>query len=289
MSESRRNVYKHALLADHIGRTGGAYLVQPIDPFIGHQGGQPQQPNPAWIKKLLLATGVVILLHASVWYIARQLPTKPLPEPESEPVVIEIVKPLPKEEPPKVIEPEVIKPKIPPITKKPEIPPVVEKPQPVKKVVEQPKPVQKTTPAPTPTPKVVEQPVVEPVISENVRPVPVPAPQPAPAPAPVVAAPVEQNLPVTEAKGYAGYLSNPAPDYPEIALDRGWEGSVVLRVNVSASGSPISVSVKQGSGRKVLDDAAIRTVKRWKFSPALRGSTPIEGWVDVPIDYRLPR
>ncbi len=42
----------------------------------------------------------------------------------------------------------------------------------------------------------------------------------------------DDNLPVTEAKGYAGYLSNPAPEYPEQALERGWEGSVILRVKV---------------------------------------------------------
>lgn len=54
---------------------------------------------------------------------------------------------------------------------------------------------------------------------------------------------------MTEAKGYAGYLSNPAPEYPEQALERGWEGSVILRVKVLANGSPDTVSVKQSSGK----------------------------------------
>ncbi len=99
----------------------------------------------------------------------------------------------------------------------------------------------------------------------------------------------DDNLPVTEAKGYAGYLSNPAPEYPEQALERGWEGSVILRVKVLANGSPDTVSVKQSSGKKLLDSAAVRTVKQWKFSPALKGKTPVEGWVDVPIHYQLPK
>lgn len=94
---------------------------------------------------------------------------------------------------------------------------------------------------------------------------------------------------MTEAKGYAGYLSNPAPEYPEQALERGWEGSVILRVKVLANGSPDTVSVKQSSGKKLLDSAAVRTVKQWKFSPALKGKTPVEGWVDVPIHYQLPK
>ncbi|MFX4643171.1 hypothetical protein ABTB17_18945, partial [Acinetobacter baumannii] len=25
------------------------------------------------------------------------------------------------------------------------------------------------------------------------------------------------------------------------------------------------------------------------FSPALKGKTPVEGWVDVPIHYQLPK
>lgn len=278
MSEFNPNPYKRAILAQQTGVTD--LSAQWNDPFNGQQFIPSPKP-PSWNKKLLLALAVVGIVHFSVWYITKQLPTPPLEEKVPTPVVIEIVKPeppKPKEEPPKVIQP-----KIPPVTQKPKIPPVVEKPQPVKKVVEQPKPVPKAA-TPQPTPKVVEQPVTKPV--ENVKTVPVPEPTPASEP---VAKPVEQNLPVTEAKGYAGYLSNPAPEYPEVALDRGWEGSVMLRVKVSPTGSPLSVDVKQGSGKKVLDDAAVRTVKRWKFSPALRGSTPVEGWVDVPIHYQLPR
>ena len=86
----------------------------------------------------------------------------------------------------------------------------------------------------------------------------------------------------------AGYLSNPAPEYPEVALDRGWEGVVMLRVKVSPAGSPLEINLKNSSGKKALDDAAVKTVKRWKFSPALRGNTPVEGWVDVPIHFKLP-
>ncbi|GAA5013082.1 hypothetical protein GCM10023206_22340 [Acinetobacter puyangensis] len=280
MSEFGQSPYKRALLFEQLAHGSSHSAALAIDPFVG-QHANHQPPHSQWGKKLLLATGVVAVLHFTVWYVAKQLPTPALPEQKPEPVVIEIIKP----EPPKVIEPE-----IPPVVEQPKIPPVVEKPQPVKKQVEQPKPVdqpkpqpvQKATPQPTPQP--VAQPITQPTLTENVRPAPTPAPTPAPAPQPAT-----ENLPVTEAKGYAGYLSNPAPEYPEIALDRGWEGSVILRVKVSASGSPLDISVKQGSGKKVLDDAAVRTVKRWKFSPAKRGSTPIEGWVDVPINYQLPR
>lgn len=287
MSEYKNHAYKHALLHAQLARLK-TIQQQEIDPFIGHQVGQyAVTPNTNFFKKGIFIASAIVIAHSLVWYAAQQLPTPTLEIKKPEPVVIEIVKPLPKEEPPKVIEPE-----IPPIVKKVEIPPVVQKPQPVAEPiaqpiqkVEQPKPIQqKPVQQETPQPKVVEQVTPQPAVAESVKPVPITTPKPAAEPSP----PAQENLPVTEAKGYAGYLSNPAPEYPEIALERGWEGAVLLRVKVATNGSPLSVEVKHGSGKKVLDDAAIRTVKRWKFSPAMRGNTPIEGWVDVPINYQLP-
>lgn len=281
MNELGLHPYKRAVLYDQISKTHGANL-QPVAVEWSNVQHHITTP-PSKKQKLLIAILSVVGLHAVVWTVAQQFPTQPLPEEEPAPVVIEIVKP--KEEPPKIIEP-----KIPPITKKVEIPPVQAKPTPPKPiekpvVKEQPTPVQ-AKPIEQPVVKTPEPPLPTPVVENTVaEPIPTPAPVVAPA---TPAAPVESNLPVSEAKGYAGYLSNPAPEYPEIALERGWEGAVLLRVKVSPSGSPLSVDVKKGSGKKALDDAAIRTVKKWKFSPAMRGDTPIEGWVDVPINFKLP-
>jgi periplasmic protein TonB len=104
-------------------------------------------------------------------------------------------------------------------------------------------------------------------------------------PPPTPAAPV--LVPVTSAVGYAGYLNNPAPDYPQFAQDQSWEGHIVLHVHVLADGHPDTMLVKISSHRKILDDAAQHAVQRWLFSPAKRGETAVEGWVDVPIDFKL--
>ena len=87
--------------------------------------------------------------------------------------------------------------------------------------------------------------------------------------------------------GRAGYLSNPAPKYPELAVRRGWSGEVLLRVHVLASGRPDQVGVERSSGRKALDDAAVATVNNWVFAPARRGNVAIDGWVTVPIEFKL--
>jgi protein TonB len=158
---------------------------------------------------------------------------------------------------------------------KPQPKPVVQPPPPPPKVVALKKP---------PKPKVQPKPV------PKVEPIPVPTSTNVQADAPVVSAPpspppVEEK--VTEARGGAGYQDNPPPVYPEIAMDRGWEGKVLMKVRVLASGKPESVSVVKSSGKPVLDDEAVRTVKTWSFAPATRGNNPIDGWVTVPMSFKL--
>ncbi|WP_440971620.1 energy transducer TonB, partial [Pseudomonas aeruginosa] len=78
-----------------------------------------------------------------------------------------------------------------------------------------------------------------------------------------------------------------APEYPALAMRRGWEGTVLLRVHVLASGSPSEIQVQKSSGREALDQAAVKAVKRWSFVPAKRGDKAEDGWVSVPIDFKL--
>jgi protein TonB len=154
---------------------------------------------------------------------------------------------------------------------------VVQPPPPPPKVVALNKPP-KPKVQPKPTPKVEPPPVVTPTAVQTDAPV-VSAPPAPPAP------PVEEK--VTEPRAGAGYLNNPPPVYPEVAMDRGWEGKVLMKVHVLASGKPDNVSVIKSSGKEVLDDEAVRTVKQWSFVPAMRGTTPIDGWVTVPISFNL--
>lgn len=152
-------------------------------------------------------------------------------------------------------------------------PPPVVKPQPPK-----PKVVPLKPQKPKPQPKLVEEaPVVDtrPIVADAP---PTPAP---PAPAPVV----EEKITLPSAG--ANYLNNPAPEYPEIAQERGWEGKVLMKVHVLENGKPDSVVVVKSSGQKVLDDAAVKTVYKWSFVPAKRGETPIAGNVTIPITFNL--
>jgi len=131
-----------------------------------------------------------------------------------------------------------------------------------------------------PKPKIPPKP--EPVIEQAPTPGPVSniAPPAPPAPAPVVEK-------VTQPRGSAGYKNNPQAEFPDVAIEHNWEGRVLLKVHVLANGTPDSISVVTSSGHDVLDESAVKTVGRWTFEPAKRGNTPIDGWVTVPINFKL--
>ena len=83
------------------------------------------------------------------------------------------------------------------------------------------------------------------------------------------------------------YLKNPAPLYPEFARERGWEGLVILKVFVEKNGYPSIVRVDQSSQYKILDDAALKAVRKWQFKPAHAGHLSFSSWIRIPIRFRL--
>lgn len=83
------------------------------------------------------------------------------------------------------------------------------------------------------------------------------------------------------------YGFTPRPPYPAVAIRRGYEGSVLLNAHVLPNGKVEEVTVFRSSGHKVLDNAALRAVKKWKFVPAQRGFKAVSSWVKVPIEFRL--
>ncbi len=81
------------------------------------------------------------------------------------------------------------------------------------------------------------------------------------------------------------YSENQPPSYPSIARRRGYEGVVMLSVDVLADGTVGELKIKETSGYSILDRAAVKTVKKWKFKPAFREDVPVSMWVEVPIRF----
>jgi len=78
-------------------------------------------------------------------------------------------------------------------------------------------------------------------------------------------------------------------DYPIFAKNAGIEGDVILQVEVFEDGSVGAIEVLKSlmSGPGGLDEAAIKCVKQWEFSPAKSGGRPVACWVTFPVGFYL--
>ncbi len=82
-------------------------------------------------------------------------------------------------------------------------------------------------------------------------------------------------------------LNNPKPKYPLSARAKGIQGTVMVFVQVGFDGEPTAVEIWQTSQDPVLDEEALRTVRKWHFIPATSNGRPISASVIVPVDFRL--
>ena len=83
------------------------------------------------------------------------------------------------------------------------------------------------------------------------------------------------------------YAENPKPTYPQEARKKGYQGEVILKVEVLSNGRVGQLEVKRSSGYEILDRSAFAAVKEWRFVPAKKGESPIPFWVNIPIKFQL--
>ena len=118
----------------------------------------------------------------------------------------------------------------------------------------------------------------KPQLMETAPPPPPAAPAAPVAPAaPTAMAPSDRPQPIAD--------QSPPPSYPPAALRRGDRGTVVVRVDVDATGYPSAVTLIQRSGSRDLDRAASDAVRRWRFQPAQNNGVPVPGSLEVPFDF----
>jgi len=77
------------------------------------------------------------------------------------------------------------------------------------------------------------------------------------------------------------------PDYPLSARIKGYEGTVVIDIRVSASGKVVQTVVAQSSGHEVLDRAAVDSVLRTAFVPGMINDNPEDMNVSVKVVFSL--
>ena len=80
---------------------------------------------------------------------------------------------------------------------------------------------------------------------------------------------------------------SPPPLYPREAEVRGQEGTVRLWVRITKAGRVASVRIATSSGHGILDAAALRAVRNWRFEPARKGGEPVEVTRRYYVRFRL--
>jgi len=106
-----------------------------------------------------------------------------------------------------------------------------------------------------------------------------------PAREPLLKDPAGKSIAASRARAREG--STPAPEYPLVAREAGWEGTVVLQIEVLPDGTAGAVTVYRSSGYPVLDQSAVKAVKGWRFVPAMDGNFPVRSLVRIPVKFDL--
>jgi protein TonB len=239
-------------------------------------------------RRLAAASAVSILVHglASVLVPPMRLDLAPTAPP------LEVVL-LPPPAPP-AVEPEAKSPQ----------PPVRSEGKPAARSEEArtPPPAQRARerrPAPKPPaaqqeePRVAEEPApeqIEPPASVAIaRPPEMPVPTPPSTPPAAPSEPSSPELLADYGKTVSELLARHR-EYPRVALARGWEGSVMMRLRVAPGGRLVDAFVEKSSGYEVLDEQALAMLKRVPALPeppeALRDR---EFAILVPVVFRLQR
>jgi protein TonB len=210
-------------------------------------------------RRLLIVTGVILLHVAVLWALQAGLMRR----------AVEII--VPGE-----ILSEFISPPAPPAPQ-----PQAPAPQPVKQEV---KPAVKPTPTPPlPAPTSEPSPVVAPAAPAPTQPAIEASTVAAAAAAPQAPAPARIELPSSD----AAYLNNPKPAYPALSRRLGEQGKVVVRVLIGVDGTAQQAEIRTSSGYDRLDQAALATVRSWRYVPGKRNGTAEAMWFNVPINFVL--
>ena len=82
-------------------------------------------------------------------------------------------------------------------------------------------------------------------------------------------------------------LYSTTPAYPESARAANVEGTVMVGLTISVSGTVNSAWVESSSGNSTLDQAAVNSVYSWRFAPAKQNGVAIEVQSRVPVSFTL--
>ena len=76
-----------------------------------------------------------------------------------------------------------------------------------------------------------------------------------------------------------------APEYPQVALKAGIEGTVVIKVLIDKDGSIAEATAVRG--KEIFQKAALKAVYQYRFTPARQNDRPVKVYLVMPMRFRL--
>ncbi len=81
-------------------------------------------------------------------------------------------------------------------------------------------------------------------------------------------------------------IYQPEPEYSKEARKKKLQGTCILQLVVDSHGNPRDIRVEHSLGMG-LDEEAIKTLKKWKFDPAVKDGQPVATQIDVELTFHL--
>jgi len=242
------------------------------------------------------AYALAILAHLGLWQLYKAMPIPP--PPKEEPLIIEAALAVSKSAPASAAtasappQPQIQQPPK-PLPPKPQVQPP--KPKPVPRVE---KPASKKPEEAKPRPKPVSKPRQEAAREQEAEPPAPPAAQEEAPPAPPAPPAQVHKAPPKPPQGddednnryITGTVGGYRMNYPSLARQRGWEGTVTVKIHVSADGEIEDANVVGSSGHEMLDDSALDMVRSASHvKPCRRSDKPVGCTFTQAIHFKLSR
>lgn len=96
---------------------------------------------------------------------------------------------------------------------------------------------------------------------------------------------VRDVIPVISATSIKGRRVQ--PEYPKRSLRMRQEGVVWLHVLISEDGKRQDIKLHKPSQYALLNQAAIKAVKKWTFDPNVVNGRAVQSWVGIPIEFKI--
>lgn len=77
------------------------------------------------------------------------------------------------------------------------------------------------------------------------------------------------------------------PEYPEIAMEAGIEGTVIVQAFINNKGVVEDTMILKGIPNTGLNEAAEEAVKRTRWKPARQRDKKVGVWMSIPINFKL--